>query len=134
MSNTLNMGVLSRQEGTRNHELYFLAFQNDTLLVWLYNPSGASSNLKANRPAPGMIWIHVAATWDGSTVRLYQDGAEVGSVAYAVTFPAEQNPLVLGNNQNQTGLSQPLMGQLDEVRLYDRALSAEAIRAVMNAR
>jgi hypothetical protein len=126
-----NLTVLSRQVGTASREVYSLAFQNDVMVIWLYAASPASEvNLRATRTAPLNAWIHVATTWDGKTVRLYQDGAEVGLLSYAGPMGASDKPVILGNNANSTGLDQPLGGRLDEVRLYDRALSAAEIAAL----
>jgi hypothetical protein len=130
--NDRHMVVLSRQLGNQSTELYLLGFHNNTLLVWLYgNPS--SINLRANRAAPLTTWIHVAVTWDGQTVRLYQNGESVGTLAYNSTWPAADKPLILGNNANSSGIDQPLIGRLDEVRLYNRALPQAAIQALFNA-
>ena len=68
-------------------------------------------------------WHHVAGTYDGHTMRLYLDGQQVGSLA------------IEGAVGSGTGvrLSQPgetLDGKLDDVRLYDRALSAGEIAAL----
>ena len=126
--------ILSRQLGTGNREIYTLAFHFEALIVWLYAPAPAPTiSLAATTPAPVATWIHVAATWDGGTVRLYQDGAEVGQRPYTATLPPSPNPVVLGNNANATGLDQSLIGRLDEARLYDRALPREEILALIAA-
>jgi hypothetical protein len=123
-----NFTVLSRQYASTNREYYSLAFKNDTLAIWLYAVAPAAEViLYASQTAPLASWVHVAATWDGKTVRLYQGGVPVGSIAYAASLPTSTNPLILGNNVNTTGFDQPLGGRLDEVRIYDRALSASAI-------
>jgi hypothetical protein len=126
-----NMTVLSRQVGSGNRELYTLGFENDVLIVWLYAAAPAPEvNLRATQTAPLNTWIHVAMTWDGKTVNLYQNGAPVASLSYTGTFPTTSNPVILGNNANGSGVDQPLGGRLDEVRIYDHALSASAITAL----
>jgi Concanavalin A-like lectin/glucanases superfamily len=125
-----NAAILSRQYGANNGELYTLAFVNNALVLWMYRPSGQSASVKATRAAPLNAWIHAAATWDGTTVRLFQDGTMVGIGAYSDPLPVTTNPLLLGNNANQSGLNQPLAGFLDEVRFYDRLLSPAEIAAL----
>jgi hypothetical protein len=128
---SFNMAVLSRQVGTANRELYTLSFQDNVLVVWLYAMSSTPQiNLRANRTAPLDAWVHVAVTWDGKTVRLYQDGGEVGALSYTGPMGTSDRPVILGNNANQKGIDQPLGGRLDEVRLYDRGLSASEISAL----
>jgi hypothetical protein len=126
-----NMTVASRQVDDSNREVYNLGFQSDVLIVWLYAAAPAAQiSLRATGTSPLGQWIHVAVTWDGKTARLYQEGKPVGSVAYGGPLPASDNPVILGNNANSTGIDQPLGGRLDEVRFYARALSASEIAAL----
>ena len=75
---------------------------------------------------PDGSWTHVAAVRAGNTIRLYVD-AQAGTAA---TIPAGTNlevvnpPLGLGNSPciAPTGLASPT-GQVDELRIYDRALA-----------
>ena len=67
---------------------------------------------------------HVAGTYDGTTMRLYFDGAEVGSLPVS-GFVGVSEGVALS-----TGDAEALDGLLDEVQVFDRALSAEEIRAI----
>ena len=79
-------------------------------------------------PSDGNTWIHVAVTWDGSDIRLYYNGIQEG---LPLTFagPIAANSLGLGIGVQPDGASM-LQGDLDDVRLYDRALSAGEIAAL----
>ncbi len=69
-------------------------------------------------------WHHVAGTWDGLTQRLYIDGVEI----------ANQVPGgVLGNTSNveMSSGGEPFNGMLDEVRIYNRALTQNGIQVIM---
>jgi hypothetical protein len=73
-------------------------------------------------------WKHVAATRSGDTLRLFVDGEEVASntTADAGAFNlSTAGPLLIGSGPNA-----PFRGKLAEVRLYDRALSQEEVRAL----
>ena len=73
------------------------------------------------------VWTHVVASWDGETMRLYKNGVEVGSLAKGGTLST--NPTVkvsIGNQPAGTG-DRPFDGLIDDVRIYDRALSQEEI-------
>jgi concanavalin A-like lectin/glucanase superfamily protein/fibronectin type III domain protein len=74
-------------------------------------------------------WSHLAATYDGTTVRLYVNGVEAGTAAGAGALPASANPLRIGGN---SVWGEYFKGRIDEVRIYDRALSAAEITADMN--
>ena len=79
---------------------------------------------------PTNTWSHVATTWDGTTLRLYVNGVQVASRAVAGTLSATSNPLRIGGNANW---GEYFAGTIDEVRVYNRALSAAEIQADMNA-
>ena len=128
-----NTAVASRQLRGTSSEIYALSFQNNILMAWMYaEPPAANVNLRSRKTAPLTTWVHVALTYDGGTVHLYQDGEDVGSIAYTTLLIPSGNPLVLGNNMNITGADQPLIGRLDEVRVYNRALPHTAIVALMS--
>jgi len=88
----------------------------------------------ANGPAvPLGVWTHLAVTYDGTTLRLYVNGVLRNSVAAAGGITASTAPLRIGGN---TVFSVPgteyFAGLIDEVRIYNRALSAAEITADMN--
>ena len=73
-------------------------------------------------------WIHVAAVYDGSQMRLYQDGVEVGSTGK--TGAIDQNAAVsawIGRNPDG---NRPFEGLIDDVQIHSRALSAAEIAAL----
>lgn len=73
-------------------------------------------------------WMHVAATYDGANMRVFVDGAEVGSVAKTGTIATNPTvPFWIGNNP-PTAISRPWDGKIDDVRLYNRALSPADIQ------
>jgi len=88
----------------------------------------------ANGPAvPLGVWTHMAVTYDGTTLRLYVNGVLRSSTAASGGIGASTAPLRIGGN---TVFSVPgteyFAGLIDEVRIYNRALSAAEITADMN--
>lgn len=65
-------------------------------------------------------WTHVSVTWDGALWRLYIDGAFVGSGSGMTPITPAGN-VTIGSNFD---------GVLDDVRIYNRALSAGEIEAI----
>jgi hypothetical protein len=74
-------------------------------------------------------WSHLAATYDGSALRLYVNGALASTTAVTGAVPATSNPLRIGGN---TVWGEYFNGVIDEVRVYNRALAAAEIQADMN--
>jgi len=74
-------------------------------------------------------WHHVAMTYDGITLRLLVDGVERGSTAVGKARSRGAGDLAFGKRQDNAGDGYHFRGILDEVRLYDRALTAEEIKA-----
>ena len=77
------------------------------------------------------VFQHVAATYDGSMMRIYVDGAEVASGAASGDIKPISPDLVIGRNSVIPSFD--FDGIIDEVELFDRALSASEIQAIFNA-
>ena len=72
-------------------------------------------------------WMHLAVTSDPDGVRVYHDGRLVRSRSKAADFAqANRCDLTIGRQGN--GYSGTLDGLIDELRLYNRALSGGQIR------
>jgi len=84
-----------------------------------------SHHLKANSPLPTGRWVHLVGTFDGQIERIYVDGEEQGSMERPGPIKPNNFHLCLGNYE--VGHASHFTGLLDEVRLYDRALSAREI-------
>ena len=74
-------------------------------------------------------WYHVVATYDGSQLRVYVNGAEVASRSAGA--PQADNGLKLTIGRYSDGGS-PFNGLLDDIRLYSRALSAAEILSLFD--
>ncbi|WP_218931926.1 LamG-like jellyroll fold domain-containing protein [Adhaeretor mobilis] len=83
---------------------------------------------------PGVVatnqWYHLAATYDGTTMRVYVDGAQVGSQTHSPGGAIDAAPtraIALGDSPAG---ARPLDGVLDDVRVYERTLSGADIAAL----
>jgi chitodextrinase len=75
-------------------------------------------------------WTHLAATYDGTTIRLYVNGTQVASAAQTGAIATSTNPLQIGGDSLY---GQFFQGTIDEVRIYNVALTAAQIQTDMNA-
>ncbi|MDE0299671.1 MAG: LamG domain-containing protein [Candidatus Poribacteria bacterium] len=64
------------------------------------------------------VWYHLACTYDEKELVLYEDGVETGRVKATGA---------IGVRGSEFRIAKPFAGSIDEVRLYDRALSAKEI-------
>ena len=80
-------------------------------------------------------WAHVAATFDGTTCRLYLNGEEITSGGFAFNTAGETSNMgigcVTGGGAGYSGNGEVFSGDIDEVRIYNRALSDTEILATM---
>ncbi len=81
-------------------------------------------------------WAHVAATFDGSTAKLYLNGEEIASGAFALNSAGAGSNMgigcVTGGGAGYSGNGEVFSGDLDEVYIYNRALSASEIVSLMS--
>jgi Concanavalin A-like lectin/glucanases superfamily len=122
--------------GTCSHSSYSLYTGGSAdaagLRFYIWNGSQA----RVSPPAANSMWDgqwHLAAgTYDGATVRLYIDGQQVGSGTSAsgpiVYGLGGNNDFIIGGAQDASCIEQTnFTGDVDEVRVYNRALSAEEV-------
>ena len=105
---------------------------NDKLVGGIYTGTWTSvtsiSSLVAN------VWSHVVMTYDGSNIKLYINGKFDNSVAKTGNL-SSLSCVEIGrfNGGNcSTGVSSYFNGQLDDIRLYNYALTSEQIKTLYN--
>ncbi len=104
-----------------------------TLDNWVANGAGTVYGidpLKAAVPIHTWKWHHLAYVADGQLLRVYYDGKMqpgIDSINTGKNLTNTDAHLVIGNGGNW-GKNLYFTGAIDEVRMYDRALPAEAIK------
>lgn len=86
--------------------------------AWVQAPSGTVM--------ADLGWHHLAGTWDGTTAKLYVDGTLVASQAIGGTlqYDTSKSLTLMGS---QAYPSESMYGHVDDVRIYDNALTATQI-------
>jgi hypothetical protein len=82
---------------------------------------GGSLDVKGSSALPLNTWTHLALTYDGAFLRLYENGIEVGARSVSGNMATSSQPLRIGGN---SVWGEYFGGLIDELRVYDRALSA----------
>jgi len=99
--------------------------------VWISRTGGASNVAGTTGMFKAGTWHHVAGVYDGARLRLYVDGSLVGSANTTGNLAGYDTVLRMGANGVLTEL---LAGKLDDVRVYNRALSEGEIRYLVGDR
>ena len=120
--------VVSKSSQAMNNGYIFPRTDNGWTSVIMYLYIGSFRTLSAAYPGLN-AWHHVAATYDGTTMRLYINGVQAASQAQTGTINANTNNLVFGN---QPGYSEYFGGSVDEVRVWNVARTQAQIQGNMN--
>jgi hypothetical protein len=135
-SNLTGWKTFLTKENSTNNLAYSLSANNNT--------SGAANQRPVSRIRIGTVtqtvtgttklalntWAHVATTYDGATLRLYVNSVQVSSLAVTGNMAATTNLLRIGGSPALG--AQYFTGLIDEVRIYNRALTAAEIQADQN--
>ncbi len=113
--------AILKERGAAGH-VYALYASNGTVpttenfIGTAYNGATSSTALALN------TWTHLASTYDGTTLRLFVNGTQVATKATSGAMAATASPLRIGGNAIW---GEYFAGQIDEVRIYNRALNAD---------
>jgi hypothetical protein len=116
-----------RQDQTNGYEI---SLSSDGKVFVRFNQASSGDafrvNSTANYPTNG-TWMHVAATYDGQTIKLYINGVLQASKNASFQIAANNLPLAIGaQDDGYRGFA----GAIDGVRFYNRALTAAEIAAL----
>ncbi|MCK4348653.1 MAG: LamG domain-containing protein, partial [Thermoplasmatales archaeon] len=102
---------------------YIFLTHNDELFFYLHNPDGFKKSSGLNLETG--VWQHVAITFDRNNLRFYKNGTSYTPTEWPHSISSSNNAVRIGtDNWNEF-----FNGIIDEVKIYNRALSAEEIMA-----
>jgi len=128
--------IISKSVGTSpNDQWWLLGFDNlsttTARLRFRLKTNGTTNQLNVGSVGVGS-WMHVVATYDGSRMRLYLNGGQIGSRSESGTVSTSGASVWIGGNP-PSSTARPFDGLIDEVRIYDRALSSAEIQGNYNS-
>ena len=132
--------VMSKGNVGNYAESYALFVDPSGVLAFLVNTDGTSGGrgMVITGPViPLNTWVHVAGTYDGTTVKSYLNGVLVGSVPHAGTINQLPNDVLIGKS-DRTSTPSPYLdsffnGEIDEVRIWNRTLGVNEVLASAQA-
>lgn len=134
---TATFNLVSRRHGLTGStsRSFWIGGQSGSATVLILRGTGGTfTSVTSSDLITDNLRHHLAGTYDGTTLRLYLDGREVGTPSTAVSGPlnTDDNALVIGGQQTSSGsdaITPNLAGVVDEVAFYTTALSASRIAA-----
>jgi hypothetical protein len=123
------VGFTSGNNGV-NYDKEILIDPNGKIYFYVFTNTSLTTSAPTN-PIPINQWVYVVGTANGTTAIAYVNGAQVGSVAAGNTFASYTSPdILIGGYEASDGY---FKGLIDDVRVYNRALSAAEIQETYNA-
>jgi len=77
-------------------------------------------------------WNLVTATYDGANISIYINGTLKGTCAKTGVMVPNNDPFIIGDKGNGVNNPNSFKGKIDEVRVYNRALSSSEITTLYN--
>ena len=102
------------------HDSFYVSFGEQKQLKFGVQPNDISVESTDNIRRK---WYHVAVTFDGKTLRIYINAQLNGELPNDVPITSAEADLVIG---------QGFSGIIDDVRIYNKALSQDEIEAAMS--
>jgi PKD repeat protein len=119
------------REGAASNDIYLASSTPDRRpAAGGLSGGGGETTATGTSSLPTYTWSHLASTNDGDRIRLYVDGIEVASSALNGVLSAYPGPVSIGGNSIW---GEYFSGLIDEVRIYNRALSASEVQQDMSA-
>jgi Leucine-rich repeat (LRR) protein len=126
-------GILAKGSGPRSYSFYTMVSGASGVLH--FSTSSAVPNTvfgsTSTTTVPLNQWVHVCAMVKSGRHRYYINGMDAGTGGNGVVLPgtADTQPVRIGITGE--GFTRSFQGLIDEVRIYNRALSAQEVQAIV---
>ena len=111
--------------GKGDHAYAIKHASSNTIEFFIYDSGWFTANVRVDSSFNGE-WHHVAGTYDGIELKTYVDGSLGSTVAHEGLIEVQAHNLTMAMNSEETDRFYD--GVIDEVNIYNRALSQAEIR------
>lgn len=127
---TYRAAVSARNDdGTKTYGYIFYAASNNT---WQFWTGSGGTGVWDPIAGPAVVlgqWVHLVGTYDGVTKRFFVNGSQVGTGVLSTFNPNTARGLRIGAGRNEVAADYLFQGEIDEVAIHPRALTAAEISA-----
>ncbi|MDD5430885.1 MAG: prepilin-type N-terminal cleavage/methylation domain-containing protein [Candidatus Pacebacteria bacterium] len=123
--NVDNSFLLWKREAANSNNAMFTIRGSDSTLNYVY--FGSSGVFTAN------TWTHIVATWETNSMKVYVNGTLAGTPDSSCTLTADYSAKTLRIGYEYHGASNYFDGIIDDVRFYNRVLSAAEAKSIYNS-
>ncbi len=124
--------IISKFQHHAAHEGYSLEMFSDRRIALLFGNNWSDwKSVNSTNSLTLNTWNHVAATYDGTTMKIYINGCLEGTYTYTDGCTDSGTPLVIGSRMGTTVFDTFFPGYIDEARVWAAALTEAQLRENM---
>ena len=109
-----------------NGQVWGIGYNDSQILGGLNGPSGGGSYTAINSTAINLnSWNNIVMTYDGSAINLYMNSILIASMPHNLSMNISGNSgISIGENNSANGYWQYTDGKIDDIGIWNRALTA----------
>jgi hypothetical protein len=125
--------IIGKRLGSGSADSYALWLDSDVLSAAVADNSGSGPVVSCS--VESGEWVHVAYSFDAATgaQALYLNGVLVDAGLVSKVIAYDTHPVLLGSDNQSGPLGTFYLGEIDELSLYNRALTGAEVAAIFNA-
>lgn len=120
--------IVAKNNGTTGYK-FFVTNGN---IVSFSVGTTAADRIDSNTTLPDNVWHHVAVTYNGTTANLYIDGVLDTTKTMTSPTPNGSDFAIGAIYVSKSNIQDFFKGDIDEIRIWDAALTPNQLRYVMN--
>ena len=131
--------LISRQYDTSWDDVFFMAYNTSGGDNYIFGLNGDERSITGPASSPDLNqWAQLVGVYDGSYLTFYRNGVLIGSISVFPGMKSDTTKLTIGAQYNgyysgagrDVGIDEFANVIIDDVRIYNRALSAAEIQAI----
>ena len=118
-------------DGTSSNQSYVIQLYNNNVYFNIRNSSLSANSAISTTSLNNTDWYHIGATWDGSNIKIYINGA-LEDTTTCTTMNNPSSTIVTRIGGASGGSLTPFNGKIDEVGIWNTALTSTQVAEIYN--